>query len=355
MNLSTLFFIKIMYIKYLILQNPGHNRVYYKYSNKLALAELKISCSKLSINTHSHKIEEIQGIRYLSFQSESVLKNSDLLIVSKLSFIFALFEQTENNLLKPIKLGFENYLDEKISSILKYQGKTNELFTKMMLNIAVIIGDFNDNSINILDPICGKGTTLFEASIFGYNAYGVEINKKSTHEAITFFKKFLEKEKIKHKQEKKQVFGTNKNNSVMIEEFEYGISKDDFKKNPLSLGIITGNTQELDKYFPSENFHAIVGDLPYGIQHSNKDKGIKNSPTRNPIELINESISAWYKVLKTAGAVVLSWNSLVMKKEEIAKVFEDNQFEVLTDEPFNSLEHRVDNSIRRDVFIAKKS
>ena len=78
--------------KYLILQHPGTNSVYYSTSGKIALAELKIAIPKLKINCDNIEILEIANIRYLSFKTENKIMENELKIISRLSFIFALFE-----------------------------------------------------------------------------------------------------------------------------------------------------------------------------------------------------------------------------------------------------------------------
>ena len=69
---------------YLLLQNPGHNRVYYKAADKLALSELKIAGERLSCKAYDINIVEIEGVRYLALSSDSDLLDRDLDILSKM-------------------------------------------------------------------------------------------------------------------------------------------------------------------------------------------------------------------------------------------------------------------------------
>ncbi len=300
-------------MRYLILQNPGHNRVYYKSADKLALAELSIACKEMNCVCSDVSIKEIENIRYLSFTTDDNLSQIDIDIISRLSFVFALFceeKVNEDVLLKPLcKLNYE-YLDQKISSILKYQGKTNELFTKMMLNVALLSSDFNyHENLTMLDPVAGKGTTLFEALVYGFNAYGIEKENKSVHELKVFFKKYLEQERYKHSFSDRKIYGTSKSDFKDILEFDFAKSKEEFKSddNKKKLGVVCGDSQDAYKYFKKEIFHLIVGDLPYGIYHGNKSGQSQKSITRNPAEFLAESLQEWYKVLKKGGVVVVAW------------------------------------------------
>lgn len=347
-------------MNYLILQHPGHNRVYYNSADKLALAELKIASQRLSTKCNEIKVVEIENIRYLSIETDIFLSEIDLQILSRLSFVFAIFKVDKLNgetCLIPIrKINYE-YLDSKVSTLLKYQGKTNELFTRMMINVALLSSDFDfSEKIIMLDPVAGKGTTLFEGAVYGFNVYGIEIESKSVHETNIFFKKYLETERLKHNLTKKQIFGTGKSNNISLQEFEYACTKQEFKSQESlkKLGIVCGNSQDTFKYFKKEIFHLLVGDLPYGIVHGNKGDKKTKSITRNPTELLSDSLPEWRKVLKNGGVVLVAWNSFIASKQKLSEIFSANGFNVLSLSPYNEFEHMVDKSIKRDIVVAKK-
>lgn len=346
---------------YLILQHPGHNRVYYNLADKLALAELKIASTHLAVKSENCRIQEIAGIRYLALDTKEEFKEVDLQILSRLSFVFALYKlkkQDDQTILIPLKRFNYEYVNEKISSLLKYPGKTNELFTKMMVNVALLSSEFTyDHQIELLDPVAGKGTTLFEGTVYGFHATGIEIEPKSVHDATIFFKKFIETEHYKHKTDKRQVYGKSKSEAVYIQEFEYARTKDEFKSDHTrrKLSYVTGNGQDAHHYFKAHSFNLIVGDLPYGIAHGNKGAKKTNSITRNPSELLELCLPQWYKVLKKGGTIVLAWNAFLVSRARLTQIFENNGYTVLSDEPYNQFEHLVDKSIKRDIIVAKKT
>lgn len=347
-------------MQYLVLQHPGHNRVYYNSADKLALAELEIACSKFSVSCKEIKVVEIENIRYLSFETKELLSENDFQILSRLSFVFAIYSLEELNdktCLIPARKTDYKYLDEKIGTLFKYQGKTNELFTKMMINVGLLSSEFDyTDHISLLDPVAGKGTTLFEGAIYGFNVFGIEIEAKFVHETSVYFKKYLEAERLKHKIEKKQVSGSGKSNAIMMQKFDYARSKQEFKQKDLvkELGLICGNSQDAVKYFKHERFHLIVGDLPYGIVHGNSGAKKTTAGTRNPSELLNDCLPGWNKVLKTGGVIVVAWNAFVVSKQKLIDIFKGNGFDVLSDRPYDSFEHIVDKSIKRDIIVARK-
>ncbi len=346
--------------RYLILQHPGHNRVYYNLSGELALSELKIASQRLNVICDAIEIVEIQNVRYLSLTTEGEITEYDLQLLSRLSFVFAIFKVEkygEDKCFIPISKDNYEYVDPKISSLLKYQGKTNELFTKMMINVALLSSSFNFNEkIHLLDPVAGRGTTLFEGIVYGFDVTGIEIDSKSTHATSLFFKKYLEAERFKHVANTRQVYGKSKSEAIYVQEFEYALDKDKFKSAELrkNLSIVTGSSQDTSKYFKKDSFHVIVGDLPYGISHGNSIDKKAASVTRNPSELLNQCLPQWHQVLKKGGVVVVAWNSFVVSKQKLAEIFLANGFDIFTEYPYNNFEHLVDKSIKRDIIVAKK-
>ena len=106
--------------------------------------------------------------------------------------------------------------------------------------------------------------------------------------------------------------------------------------------------------FKSNHFHAIVGDLPYGVKHGNVSNRQQSALTRNPAELLKACLPGWRTCLKPGGTLVLSWNRFVLGREELQALLTDSGLEVLTASPFDRFAHRVDNAIWRDVVVARK-
>ena len=345
--------------QYVIMRNPGQNRVYYKQSIQLSIAELGIACADFQIECGKIELMSIAGIDYLSFECSEQLSDNELDIISRLSFAFALFELKEEQgkkLLLPIKKSDYEYVDPKISSILKYSGKTNRLFTRMMINIAILSSNFSyEDSIKLLDPVVGKGTTLFEGLIYGFDVSGIEIGKNPVKDTCLYLKKYLETDKYKHSYVKGRIPNKDKTKEAFRHHFEFALNKEDYKSNKnRDVNIVVGNCIYADEYFKNKSFHIIVGDLPYGITHGNKAKNQNETITRNPVELLKASLPSWHRVLKTGGVVVLAWNTFVVSHERMTAVFEENGFTVFKENYYSQFEHRVDNSIKRDIIIARK-
>lgn len=349
-------------VQYLVLLHPGHNKVFYQSAFQLGSAELNLILKRLSINSPIEKIT-ISNIHYLSFTTTQALSDRALNVMSYFSFLFGLYEVIEKRnerdyILRTINLPFNYQLNPKISTLQKYKGKTNELFTKMMIQIAWLTSSFeleDSKQLKLLDPIAGRGTTLYEAAVVGMHAFGIEIERKSVHEIQLFFRKYLEKEQLKHKFEKQCITGNNKSSVTYIQKFKYANNKEELKQkeNCKQLAIIEGQAQKAFDYFKKPTFHFIVGDLPYGVLHGNVSKQKKNV-TRTPKEILIESLPDWYKVLVPGGTIAIAWNAFLITRKQMISLFEEIGFYVENTAPYNQLQHMVDQSIKRDIIIAKK-
>ena len=346
-------------VHYAILANPGHNRVYFEQSGGLSAAELEIALGRFSTSCGEISQKSIAGIPYITFTAESPLPQTDLTRLTRLSFLYALFEESSREgapCLLPIQLPNTAYIRPEVSRILKYTGKTNELFTRLMITVALNSGAYADEPVpRLLDPVAGRGTTLFEALVYGCHTAGIEIGDKVAGDTAAYFKRFLETEKYKHTYHKERISGEKRSFTSTMYSFSLAPSKADLvAENTREIQLVAGNSRYADTFFRKNSFHALVGDLPYGVQHGNVTQEIQSALTRNPKELLTACLPAWHKVLRPGAALVLAWNTLVLPKEEMVSLLTDHGFEVKTDGPYDCFVHRVDQSIRRDIITAVK-
>ncbi|MCL2406854.1 MAG: hypothetical protein FWC95_02880 [Defluviitaleaceae bacterium] len=338
---------------YVIMLNPGHNRVYFDSAIQMAIKEFTLAAG---CGNSAPEIIKIGGIDYLRFDSE-ILSPEEINRLHNLSFTYAIFEKRGGSgdvALHPITGTFEPFVPASFSQILKYTGKTNELFTRMCINIAQNTIQHKHDSINLLDPMMGKGTTLYEGFIRGFNVYGVELDDGLVTESHNFVKRFMEKERYKFEQKTIKISGPNKSFRAERHSFTVARSKDDEKAgNTRTIEMIAGNTIHSDSYFKKDFFDIIMCDLPYGVQHDSAARKAKGG-SRNPIELLKQTLPVWRGVLKPGGAITLAWNTFVCPRNEIVKTLEESSFAVQATEPHMQLRHRVDQAIMRDMVVAIK-
>ncbi len=341
---------------YGILIYPSYNRVYFQSSKDLAIAELKVANNRLASPCNHIENRILAGVDYIVFETAETLSGPDIRILSRLSFVYALYElgTGDRTPLFPIEKDTGEYLEEDLMTILKYSGKTNEAFTRLLVNIGWLVSDsFHAEQIRLLDPICGKGTTLYQGLIYGFHGFGVEIDRNAMQQAVTFFTRYLKTKKYKHKLAESKLSENNKK-ICDVYKYEMANNKDAYKGgDTLKLEFVRGDTVQTEKFFKKNSMDILIGDLPYGVQHgSNTQSG---SFTRNPENLLKAALPGWQKVMKTGGAMVLSFNTFVLKKEIIAEIITASGFKVLSGDPYDGFAHRVDQAIIRDLIVAKKA
>ena len=87
------------------------------------------------------------------------------------------------------------HFDDDLLTIQKYAGKTNEQFTKLLLNVTLLAsnhaGRMLDRRLTVLDPLCGRGTTLNQALMYGYDAIGIDTDGKDFDVYSAFIRTWL--------------------------------------------------------------------------------------------------------------------------------------------------------------------
>lgn len=341
--------------RYAILANPGHNRIYFDTALKIAISELEAIAGAYDMEINEIEEGNIGLPASICFSTNRELNEDDFKALGVSSIYYALFEIVENGLLKPIVVPDFHTFPESMVQILKYTGKTNEQFTRLMVNLAISACKTGSEKITLLDPMCGKGTTLYEGYIRGFDVKGIEINEQWTQEIQTYVTRFLKEGKYKHKAQKSKVSDAKGKKIANVFNVIAAAEKSDYNDgNVQEFQLFNSDTRKANLLVKKKSCDIIISDLPYGVQHGSKnDKD--TSMTRSPLGLLKESIPAWHTALKTKGSVVLSYNEFTMKYDDIAIALEKSGFKVLDESPYNNYVHRVDQSINRNLIVAIKA
>ena len=337
---------------YAILANPAHSRISYGSASRLAMSELALAGTQLTAPINNIREAAIGGVDYYLFDCPAVLGERDLRTLSRLSFTYALFRHTVTHMV-PLEKDGGFFVAEDLSTMLKYTGKTNELFTRFMVNLAQWYCAY-DAPLRILDPLAGKGTTLFESLIQGHHAYGVEIDPKTPQETANYLKKYLEAARYKHEFFTRRISGSPR--------YQFTLARDRTTQKQgdvREFEIISADTRGVSGYYKKESIHAIVADLPYGVQHGSKAaktaRSASNSGlTRNAMALLQEALPQWLIALKRGGTVVLAWNRFLIPRANMVALFTQYGLAIPAAVAAHDFAHRVDQAIERDIIVGVK-
>jgi SAM-dependent methyltransferase len=244
-------------------------------------------------------------------------------------------------LLRPLERPLDPFLPLEMAEARRYKGKTSEVFSHVLLNVALFAGAFRDRletRLRILDPLAGGGTTLFLALALGYDAFGIELVRRHVETTAGFVKEYCRELRIPCRE-------TRDRKPTRRHRYELGRRED-----PRTLVLVAGDTRRADELLRDvpggARVHAVVGDLPYGIQHAGEARA-----------LLEEALPAWERVLLAGGTLALAWNATRLPRRVVVDAIASaSSLEVRDEAPYNELEHAVDRVIRRrDVVVAVKA
>jgi hypothetical protein len=245
--------------------------------------------------------------------------------------------------LRPLETTFVPFLPLEMAEIRRYKGKTNEVFTRVLLNIAVFAGAFTHQytgRLRILDPLAGGGTTLFLALSDGYDAFGIEHQKQDVDTTVVFIRQYLHSIHMPFKELDERGRRTGRRY-----QFEIG-----HKGATHRLVLVHGDTCDASLHMQEvpggPHMHAIIGDLPYGIQHFGEIAG-----------MLSKALPVWESILLPGGTVALAWNATRIERTAMLGLVEQNtHLRIRNDPPYTQFVHTVDRVIKkRDILVAVKS
>lgn len=330
---------------YAFLLYPHANIRYRQSLLQLAVQELSMTLSALGREAEVVP-QKMGGAMFLTFEAAK-LTERDMRMLSQLASVYMLFEM-EDGKLTTLERTHPNYVGEDLPALLKYKGKTNEMFTDTMLTMALAASTFmpvHDSQLVVCDPMAGRGTTLMLALRRGYHGVGIEIGKADVKEAADYMTRYLEFHRIKYKRTdsaltvRGQVGGREN-------KFVFSDSAEHFKDGDTrTLRLICGDTREAEALLKPNSVHLMVTDAPYGVQKGTAGRQDSIGGT------IAAALPGWLDVLKSGGVLAMSFNTHVTRREGLVRLFEKAGFEIVQTA---NLEHWVEQAISRDVILARK-
>jgi tRNA G10 N-methylase Trm11 len=208
-----------------------------------------------------------------------------------------------------------------------------------------------ERRLDVLDPLCGRGTTLNQALMYGYNAAGIEVDAHDFDAYATFIGTWLKNRRIKHKLEVRTVRRSHQTIGRRLD-VTLGATRERYKAgDTLRLSMVNADTRQGLEFLRPRSFDVVVTDMPYGVQHGSRGAaGLQ----RSPLDLLRAALPAWLELLRPGGAVGISWNTRVARREQAAEALQAAGLEVLDGGAWSGFRHRVDQAIVRDVLVARR-
>lgn len=338
--------------RYALLLRAGGNRVYGESAFGLAEAELgALDRGCLGGCVVRAERATIGGVDYLVVETSAPFDSGQVAVLANLSSLHAAFEVGPDGRFDPLAIAPRMTVDDDIVTIQRYAGKTNESFTHLLVNVALAhSGDafarlLAGERLRLLDPVCGRGTTLNRAVLYGIDAVGVDLDQRDVDEFAAFFTTWLKDKRMKHRAERARLRKgrTTPADRVVV---TYGDGTE--CGGPRRVEVIRDDTAAVRDHVRSRSVDLLVADLPYGVQHGSRAAA---GLGRTPAGLLQAALPAWLDVLRPGAAAVLAWNRRSLAGPELRELLTDAGF-ALPPSDDDAFVHRVDRAILRDVVVA---
>jgi len=319
---------------------PQKSTQYADLARVLAPCELQLSPLEITLEETPHiRLGEQLYVQFELPQAPNLEQARELGMLSMTSAFFIRHEGLggiPGPLLQPIETGFSPVLPRELMMARRYRGKTNELFTHYLCNVARYSSALAHRpweNLRVFDPLAGGGTTLFAALVLGASVAGVEHSQKDVQTTAAFVRQFMREQGIPCKESRARLKGVG-------QRWTFAIGKEQQQ----TCIIAQGDTVDAHALISGFRPHLIVGDLPYGIQHKGQLAA-----------LLEVGLPVWEALLPTGGALVLAWESKRVPRPDMIDLIQSiSQLVVLDEPPYNQMAHRVDRVIkRRDVLVAR--
>jgi SAM-dependent methyltransferase len=327
---------------------PQRSTQYTNMLEKLAAPELLASPFGDLIEGVERTAFAGQGYLLATLKAPAMTEATALPLLSRLgaiSEVYQYFERlgdVEGPLLRPFEPQFTPFVPLEMAEARRYKGKTNETFSRVLLNLALFAGDYAQEyagRLRILDPLAGGGTSLFLALAAGYDAFGIESGRQDVETTAVFVRQYLRGAQIPFKE-----LDERGRRAGHRHQFEIGA------RNATRLLVLahgdTGMAQlHLQEVPGGPHVHAVVGDLPYGIQH-----------VAEIAALLQKALPVWEQLLLPGGTLALAWNATRIERARMLELLDTYcALEICSRPAYTQLAHTVDRVIKqRDVLVAKK-
>lgn len=331
-------------MRYAMLLKP-HANVRYRLSlQKLALIELECLLNAWGVANAHPGVAFVSGEPFLTFEADALPPDA-WNALSRHSGVCLAARLDSQDALRPLPRGAVRY--EDLPQVLKYKGKTNADFTRMLLHCAQCASDFarQPGPLRVLDPVCGKATTLFCAFSEGHDALGVDVDARALHEADAYFARYLRLNHLKHKRTASSLTLRGGGNAA---ETAFSVALED--SPALSVRLVHGDARRIGDMLRPGSCHIAVADLPYGVQHA--PKGVSGLMT--PLRLLQEALPGCVQALAPGGAMAVSFNLHTLRREDAVDAMRQAGLKVLSAPPYDDFSHWVEQAVDRDAVVGRK-
>jgi tRNA G10 N-methylase Trm11 len=205
--------------------------------------------------------------------------------------------------------------------------------------------------LRVLDPLCGRGTTLNQVLMYGWHASGVDVDSGDFDTYAAFLPRWLKDKRLKHTATTAKLRRDGRTLGRRLD-VELATSKEAWAAgDTITVTSALADTREAADIYRAGSFDAVVADAPYGVQHGSRSG---ERLQRRPAELLAEALPGWVRLLRPGGAAGLAVNVRTCPRAEALDLLTAAGLEVRDTSAYRGFGHRVDQAIERDIVVGVK-
>ena len=195
-------------VRYALLIAPSANRVYADASIRLTAAELAVfAATVLDAKIADDRADRRSAACPTSASPRPTrLTERDIDLPVQPVVGLRAVRSVEGDLLRPIAMRPLAFFDDDLLTIQKYSRQDQRAVhqaaaQRHAARLGRTAPQMLDRRLVVLDPLCGRGTTLNQALMYGYDAIGIDTDGKDFDIYSAFIRTWLKRKRIKHKAE----------------------------------------------------------------------------------------------------------------------------------------------------------
>ena len=210
-----------------------------------------------------------------------------------------------------------------------------------------------DRPLHVLDPMCGRGTTLNQVLMNGWHAAGIDVDARDFDAYAAFLRTLAQAQAAQAHRRRRRRCDATAPSSAGASDAEIGATKEDWKAgDAITLDFVNADTLD------ARAVHRAAQ-----LRRGRHRRAVRR-PARQPVRRRPRAQPARPAARgrarsgsRCSGPAARSGSPgtpTCPPAEALRRSLADAGLEPLDDGPYRGFEHRVDQAIQRDVLVARK-